>query len=184
MIKYCSNYPHKGVEVELIKNPCRYHKYESQEYCGKKLAPFKFCFDAFYVAYSYCFALLYGAKFEFGNSDSVKIRCPAIKNFIIMEIRKKRIFPKFVIALKEKLIKFLQRLNIPCEFPHQKIKIRVMENNNCPAGYRLGEEFEFNIWKKDELCPAGFNALFPFISNDNKGKVHCPDPRGIIYNTQ
>lgn len=165
----------------MIKNPCRYHKCASQVYQREKLAPYKFCLDAFYVAYPYCFALLYGAKFKFSDNNSIRIKCPNPDSFITMEIKNQRVLPKFVIALKGKLIRFLQKLNFPFEYPHQKIKIKVIENNNCPAGYRIGEEFEFNIWKKDQLCPAGFSMLFPFIANKNKGEVHCPDPRGIVY---
>lgn len=177
---YCSDFSDKKIIVDFIKNTCRYHKTESQEYGGDKLAPRDFCPEAFYAAYPYCFSLLYGAKLG-GKGNSVMVRCPQSENFIVMEVKSRNIFPRFLIRLKEIMIKFFNKIDFPMEYPHKKIIIRLAKNIGCPAGYKIGDEFEFNIRRRDELCPAGFNAIFPFLSSEEKIKIHCPDPRGVIY---
>ena len=89
--------------------------------------------------------------------------------------------PAILVRIKEKCLWALRRIGIPIEYPHSKIIIKVSAAANCPAGYKEAREFEFNIWRTDELCPAGFHAVFPFLAADGDYPVHCPDPRGIVY---
>ena len=196
MQRYCFDYKEtKPIEVNCIKNPCRYHKKDGKYFEINALTPENLCPEAFSTAYSYCLALLYNAQLDEiceHADDSIILRCPNPKEYIVMKVQsyeRSKIFS----GLKRFMVKSLHKIGLHTELPSKKIKMIIVDNVSCPAGYNTGEEFFFNISNKKEICPAGFSAIHPFLSlegffdipcfntEQKSRQIHCPDPRGVIY---
>ena len=68
----------------------------------------------------------------------------------------------------------------PQDIIDKNVNIKVLEvNGKCPINIVKGDKFRFNIDDKQELCPASFNLLLPFIlsklANQNENMVlQCP----------
>ena len=172
----------KVTAVEL-KKKCRYHKRENQVYSSDSIAPKGLCFDAFHAAYPYCLALLYDADFtgschKNAGKDEVEIQCPM--GCMRMRVTRIHSLPKPVKFLKTAAEKIFKRLLFPPDVPDYRIRIMVEESSSeCP--HKGGEEYYLNIRKTSELCPASFDALYPFLGVTDMRLVHCPDHEGILY---
>lgn len=185
--QYCKHYGTS--EIKLLKhmrNGCRYHKIIGQEYNLKSITPANLCPDAFHSAYPYCLALLYDAEIK-----HVRIKCPNDSNYITMKISKHTFLPEFAEKLKNKFLKTATRLGFSGDIIIAKVKIKIENIKGvCPAEYTVGDEFEFNIRKQTELCPASFASVFPFIGNNRATYwreknssvcIQCPDRTGAVY---
>jgi uncharacterized repeat protein (TIGR04076 family) len=86
------------------------------------------------------------------------------------------------------------RIVFPVDVIDMDISISVKcAEGYCPAGHQAGQVYVFNICLPDELCPASFHAVFPYLCLLSHGKslpwgesvdgchVHCPDHRGFGY---
>jgi len=75
--------------------------------------------------------------------------------------------------------KFYRALNAPW----RRVVIEVIKvGAHCPKGYKIGDVFEFNINKKEQLCPAGFAVVYPYLRlSPDSLCVHCPDYVGVTY---
>lgn len=168
--------------VELKKR-CRYHKREGQTYTCDSIAPKGLCLDAFHVVYPCCLALLYDADFtgschESAGRDEVAIQCPM--GCMRMRVTRIQSLPKPVKFLKTSAEKIFKKLFFPPDVPDYKIRILVEESSDeCP--HKSGEEYYLNIRNTSELCPASFDALYPFLDVTDMRFVHCPDHEGILY---
>jgi hypothetical protein len=63
----------------------------------------------------------------------------------------------------------------------------VKVNGDCDYEYILGEKILFpTCYKKEFICPAGVNNIFPFLDIEvpkciNKKKLRCPDWKDTVY---
>lgn len=188
----CFTYGKQKIRASSIKSPCRYH---SNPVDIEHIAPVGLCLDALHVAYPYGLALLYDASFAYrGKEDSVYVRCPSPQNGVVLEVKRVLSAPKFVNLLKTFAANIFEALFYPVDIINCRIVYTVSDvKGSCPAGHRIGEQFEFNIWNKNELCPASFHSLFPHLFLKNRGvsfrwqegdslnEVSCPDCQGAAY---
>jgi len=161
------------VEVASVAGKCKYHRKVGQVYDLALLAPCGMCLDAFHAVYPYALSLLYGAKFRWMKDlDSVIAQCPNPHGSVTMEIRRKKINRK-----------------------KMEILIKILEvKGRCKKGLKKGEVFKMNLGDFSEICPAGMDALYPYISTlryggkiawakkDGTCLVQCPDHiNAVVY---
>ena len=134
------------VEVKSIAGKCKYHKKAGEIYTLEDLAPKGMCLDAYHAAYPYCLALSEGASFRWmKDEDPDAVFCQCSKSIVVIEIKR----PLFITAIEKNMTVFMK-----------VSKIR----GKCPKKMKVGDEFLFNLGQKEkEICPAGFNAIFPYL---------------------
>lgn len=188
----CFSYKNQPIKATAVKSPCRYH---SKPADIERVGPKGFCLDAFHAAYPYGLALLYDADFKgIDKRDSVSICCPSPKYKVIFEVKRIQTVSEVLKRLKNTAAKIFEKVFHPVDIINYKVAYKVLDvHGNCPAGHKVGEEFEFNIWDKKELCPASFHSIFPFLLLENQGipfrwrddskvcEVPCPDCQGAVY---
>jgi uncharacterized repeat protein (TIGR04076 family) len=189
----CFRLPNFTLDTAAMGKVCKYHKRKGQEYKPNDIIR-DFCSDAFYAAYPYCLALLYGAdKNEFKNGR-VCLSCPNPKG-IIFEARRVHCRPFYTRIVKKILEWLIAKILYPPDWENWHIKLRVIKNHGgCPANFTAGKTYWFNIRRLDELCPASFHAIYPFFlpylleynslwqKERSSIEIHCPDHQGMIYN--
>lgn len=175
---------------------CKYHKKKGQIYPASAIAPKGLCPELFYAAYPACLAVLYNGKPMRGRPrkkgmQETIISCPAPEG-VKVRVRSEEVLPRPLKILKEFVEEVCKKLYRGFDAPFRRVTIEVIKTSpNCPKDYKIGQGFQFNIDKKDELCPAGFAAIYPFLrllSDVNNHKelansvcVHCPDYVGVTY---
>ncbi|KKR03872.1 MAG: hypothetical protein UT30_C0017G0011 [Candidatus Uhrbacteria bacterium GW2011_GWF2_39_13] len=183
------------IKVARIETKCKYHCCPGLVYSYDKIAPAGICRELFYSVYPECLSLLYSGKPRKllprkKGMTKIMASCPA-PDGVKVEISVKDIFPPPVRIIKEiteEICKFIYR---PLDGHFRRVFIRIIDKGNaCPKNFLPGSIFEFNTIKKDELCPAGFAAIYPYIktfySTHKDGempeiKIHCPDYVGVTY---
>lgn len=175
---------------------CRYHKMQGQEFSGDDLCPKGFCPHAFRIAYPYCLSLLYDSTYpsqsEPHPTRSIRIACPSSDQSVELTIGVRYTFPSMIRKLKNAAIRTLQFIGINGEYPDRDIILEVSRvTKTCPRGLTEGQSFLFNIWNRQELCPASFYSLYPILLKHvslepqstyrEDSLVHCPDPFGVYY---
>lgn len=188
----CFPYKKQGIKATRIKSPCRYH---SGPTGIERVAPEGMCLAAFHVAYPYSLALLYDADFpDVDEKGSIYVRCPNPQGGIVLEVKRVLTTSSGMRFLKSLGAKVFETFFHPVDVINYKIVYNIAAvQGTCPAGYRAGERFEFNVWKRNELCPASFHSLYPYLLLKNQGvsfnwregetqnEVACPDCRGAVY---
>ncbi|MDP2939646.1 MAG: hypothetical protein Q8O13_06200 [Candidatus Omnitrophota bacterium] len=193
-MKSCFKLPEFVLDTLVMKKICKYHKRKGQVYKSDDIVR-DFCLDAFYVAYPYCLAFLYDAdKNEFKNKK-ITLFCPNPKG-ITFEITRIPALPLFIRIVWKLFVYLLSKMSIRLDWAdlHWCIKLKVTENKgSCPAGYVAGKTYWFNTRRLDELCPASFHGIYPFLLSYLLGyslpwqkqgeivNIHCPDHEGIVY---
>lgn len=179
----CSLYQPKHDRIILktasFKRSCRYHRKQGQNYQADDLLPKGFCPRAYAKIYPYALALLYNPQLK-----SEIVICPN-KNFQVKFLLSSTFtLPPFIRKLKKFSLFCLNKVGWATEFPDKKISIEVKRTDNrCPKGFANGDTFTFNIWRRKELCPASFYAMYPFYLLGSIPSFHCPDPQGVSYET-
>lgn len=164
------------LQTEFLGKICKYHKRLGQTFTRKQIIK-GFCPHAFYSVYPFCLSLLYGAKFP---DKKIIISCQkndGIK-FSVEKVRKWNFFWGFFLkALKYLSEKFWQ----PLDIEDGDIKIeKVSFSPNC--SFVQKKPYFFNIRRLNELCPASFYQLYPFLLSNQKGwEINCPDHEGMVY---
>ncbi|MBU0477577.1 hypothetical protein KKC91_03295 [bacterium] len=195
--KYCIDDIKYTVEVVDIETKCKYHKKIGEVYSSSAVAPAGLCRELFYTAYPRCLAVLYSGKPTRGwlrgkGVRSMTVRCPAANGIKVL-IRVEDIFIPPIRMVKELVEELCKVIYRPLDGPFRKVAIEIIETgSDCPKGYHMGDTFYFNVDKQDELCPAGFATIYPYLrrmrnTKKNNGllhsiKVHCPDCVGVTYN--
>ncbi len=188
----CFLYKSQSIKTRVVKSPCRYH---SSPGGIVRIARRGLCLDAFHAIYPYALAMLYDANFN--NDDthsSVSICCPSPKYKVVFKIKRIQAVSNGLKALKNILAKIFETFFYPIDVINYKVIYSVSDiHGKCPAGHKIGEQFEFNLWDKEELCPASFHSVFPFLLLENQGipfrwkdgseacEVSCPDCQGAVY---
>lgn len=194
--KHCIDDLEFKIKIADIETKCKYHKRKGIIYSSSSLSPKGMCRELFYAIYPECLSVLYnglpvrGRLRKKGMQETIAI-CPAPEG-IKVRIRSEEIFPPAFRILKELIEELCKKFYRAFDAPFRRVFIEVIQTNfNCPKNYKLGDIFMFNINKKDELCPAGFFTLYPYLrllKNCNKQSglphsiyVHCPDYVGVTY---
>lgn len=166
---------------------CRYYKKPGQAIPFENLVPRDFCLPAYYSAYPYALSLLYdGVDFEkLGREKSACLSCPNDKNHVRMQVRTRRNIFSPLLNFLEKTLRWL---GLPKDVLDKSIKIETIGlTGNCSKNLRPGQLFNFNLYNSQELCPAVFYNLFPYLVMLNKKvfpywtkdrrriDIHCPD---------
>lgn len=188
----CFSYEKQHIKASAVKSPCRYH---SSPGGIVRVAPIGLCLDAFHAIYPYALAMLYDANFKNdGAHSSVSICCPSPKYKVVFKIKRVQAVSNGIKVLKNILAKIFETFFYPIDVINYKVIYTVSGiQGKCPAGHKIGEQFEFNLWDKEELCPASFHSAFPFLLLENQGisfrwkdgseacEVSCPDCQGAVY---
>lgn len=150
---------------------CKYHKRAGQTYEANEIVK-DFSSETFYTAYPYCLALLYHAKFPILNK--ITLSSPQQKG-LVFTINRQRC-RNLIATLGLRLLKKIsQKLSFPLDIEDYRIIITVI---NQPTG----KTYEFNIRRLNELCPASFYQLYPFLASGiTNTELHCPDHQGMSY---
>jgi len=186
----------KFEDTHLKTNPyertCRYHRKEGQEFSAKDLLPEGCCPHLYAAVYPYMLALLYDSKL-FKDKKTIVKSCQGVQNNVTVEITTKPLYNPLIKLIKIILIRALQFFKVPAEYPDKNVYITATEvKGNCPMGIKKGSRFRFNLFNREELCPASFYNLYPALLREATAKiddkykvspVHCPDPYGICYDT-
>lgn len=179
-------------KITEIKFPCRYHSKLTEI---KRIAPNNMCIDGFHAIYPYSLALLYDATFTNDlKKDLVYINCPSTEGKVIFEVKRILTGNNTTRLLKTFSANIFEMFFYPVDFFSYKIVYTVSQiKGKCPAGYNIGDEFTFNISDRDELCPASFHSISPYLflknkgvffgweGTDNSSQVSCPDCQGAVY---
>jgi len=183
----CTGCDGKTLTALELKKKCRYNKRVGQTYDADSIAPKGLCLDAFHVAYPYCLALLYDAEFEkschkAGGDGSVVIQCPM--GGMKMEIRRLQSLPKSIKLIKSYVEWIFRKIDYPLAVVDYRIRLKVLEvRGECKQ--KTGEEYWMNIRDTNKLCPAAFDAIYPFLCVSDKDEmlrhVHCPDHEGVLF---
>lgn len=169
---------------------CRYHKKQGQSFQSGGLFPRGFCPHACRAIYPYALALLYNAKYPDSSGKPVswiKVRCPGFDSYIETKLSVENLYPASIRKLKDTAIEFLHRFNVPAEYPDKNVIIEVCAvRGECRFNVKQGDRFKFNLFNRNELCPASLYALYPVLVSTSGGRmekasVHCPDPSGVFY---
>lgn len=193
--KYCIDEYDFSVKVAHIETKCKYHREINQVYKASSVAPKGLCRELFYAAYPECLAVLYNGlpekkRFRAKGKDRMVAVCPAINGVKVL-ITAEEILPTPLGKLKELVEEFCKIFKKAFDVPFRKVFLEIIEvGDECHKGYKVGDRFEFNVDKNDELCPAGFAAVYPYLrllnnsnkeSGDSSIMVHCPDYVGVTY---
>jgi len=180
MTKSCSFNNFKiNLTTKKFGKICKYHKRTGQKYTSSNIVK-DFCFEAFYTAYPYCLALLYHAKFP--NKKQITLSCPQKQGLVFTVNREPCRNLAATLGLRL-LKKISQKLSFPLDIEDYRLVMKVVENNSvCSKKYPVGKTYEFNIRRLDELCPASFYQLYPFLASGASNiELNCPDHQGMSY---
>lgn len=183
------------LKTEPFCRSCRYHKKKEQLFHSDQLFPRGFCPHAYRAIYPYALALQYNAQYpgEDGRlTNDLHIRCPGPDSYIDVKISVEYLYPRVIRKIKEAAVFFLHELNISAEYPDKNVIIEVCDvKGHCRYNVAKGSRFKFNLFNREELCPASFYALYPILvssrssqSFNSKAFGHCPDPSGIFYSIE
>lgn len=161
---------------DVNDNRCRYHPLSSRRQ-KVSLVSQKMCPLAYLNLYPILFALHCSQDSSKLRVDSKKL-CPLGLEGIEFKIYTTPI--KFSLRTYTKIfICKLINLLIPFEVHNKNIVIEVVdEGKGCPLGIRKGDIYSFNLYNSNELCPAAFNSVYPFLDSVKADHViSCPDYR-------
>jgi uncharacterized repeat protein (TIGR04076 family) len=164
------------------------------QYDQTNIAPQEMCRELFYAAYPAALSLLYSGKprktwLRRHGLSKVSVSCP-VRNGVALVVQKKEILPAPVRMLKELAEEAVKIFWRPVDAHFRKVAMQVaLCGAQCPRDYPVGRKFAFNTHCTNELCPAGFATIYPYVRyleresvNANKTlRIHCPDHAGVLY---
>ncbi|MFH1379696.1 MAG: TIGR04076 family protein [bacterium] len=197
--RYCIDELPVRVVISDIETKCKYHMCTGAVYESSALAPRGMCRELFYAAYAPSLAVLYNGKPRRWNLrtkgvEELTASCPHPQGIRVC-IRSQEILPAPIRILKEICEELLKIIFRPLDGHFRRVGIEVIQGSpHCPKAYKKGDTFQFNTNKRDELCPAGFAAIYPYVrilksakdrgSSSGTMKIHCPDHVGVTYEIQ
>ena len=183
-----------ALETANLCRTCRYHKKERQIFQSGQCFPRGFCPHAYQKIYPYALALLYNGQYPDGDGSKrhVTVPCAGGDDHIDIKLSVQYLYPKILRALKDSAVTFLHALDVPAEYPDKDVIIEVVDVcGRCAHNLKKGDRFKFNLFNRQELCPASFYALYPVLvspsektSPGHEVLAHCPDPLGASYRVQ
>jgi uncharacterized repeat protein (TIGR04076 family) len=182
------------VRIRTIKSKCKYHKHQGQEFRLAEMVPEGLCPSLFFRAYPGALSALYaGSPSKWGlrtrEDRERKVACP-MAGGVTLNIASRSTAPRFLVMLKEVLEQIMRFLGRGVDLPLRKVDLIITSVGLCPRHRQSGEVFEFNVDKNEELCPAAFSSIYPYIgkqsdliypSRTNVTQIHCPDYRGLEF---
>ena len=164
---------------EANDNRCRYHEKSSND---KYINIFSqgMCPIAYMNLYPTLFALHLNqnsAKLKI-NPKGHTVFCPIGADGVQFKVYTKRLKANLKAYLKM-AIYWLANKIIPVEVFSKTTHIEATSNGKgCPLEIKTGDAFYFNLDHTDELCPAAFNSVYPFLDVvKNNFTAGCPDYR-------
>jgi uncharacterized repeat protein (TIGR04076 family) len=155
---------------------CPWHK-DNQEtgriYELNEILPSKICPIMFHTLYPYFLGAVFGAKYAYNEQGDCNVCCPAEKGVDVL------------VKVRHNDGKFEKR--VPSDWRDVIHAEVVKVNGVCDYGHQVGDRFVFpTCMKKDYVCPAGVNNLFPFMKLEipkciNLKRLRCPDWAENIY---
>jgi uncharacterized repeat protein (TIGR04076 family) len=183
-----------SVSVVSHSRLCRYYQRPGRSVPFERLIPPGFCLPAYYAAYPYALSLLYdGVNFEkIGREHAASLTCHNSSDCIHMRVRTKRNIFSPLLNFVETV---LRALGFPKDVLDKTVEIQVVgSQGNCVKDLTAGRIVYLNLYNREELCPALFHNLFPFIVMLDKRvfpywaeerrriDVHCPNAAAdIVY---
>jgi len=188
------------VNAAVLRGECRYHS-ASKPVENIKAGPAGFCQDAYHAAYPYALELIYNDTPDWMSESAVVINCPGVTNKVFFKIRRQWTASGWVRGLKSVAANVFGALVHPVDIIDCKVTYTVSRvDGRCPAGHKTADSYEFNMNKMNELCPASFHALYPYLflkRNDipfhwagksiekdqakTPDMTPCPDCMGAVY---
>lgn len=167
------------IVAEINDNRCRYHPIRSKK---QKIGLIRkgMCPVGYMSLYPFLFALHCSrdrTKLKLDIDRMVK-QCPLGEEGATFKVNVEKI--RFgLLEYVKNLARRLINLVIPCEVHDKNIVIEVIDKAaGCPLEFSKGDQFSFNIDRTDEMCPAAFNSVYPFLDLlSNNAVVGCPDYR-------
>lgn len=153
---------------------CRYHK-TGEVFPAEDMAPRGLCLEAFHAAFPLAFAMFSAPRKKV--PDGLRVVCPAGQIVLC-------VFRKPLISWRlspEQILRRVASLVFTCEVLRWRVFFRIETAGRCPYNYHEGETFEINIGDLEALCPAAFNAFFPFFipwlygDGQSPPLLACPD---------
>lgn len=192
---YCHLNLLNDIQVRIVSHSplCRYYQNPKGVVSFENLAPRRFCLPAYYVTYPYALSLLYdGNDFnKLGKEYMADISCPNNSQVKIRVRTQRNIFTPLLNLLE----KSLRWIGFPKDVLDKTIKVEILGlAGDCPRNLEEGQRFNFNLYDNQEICPAVFYNLFPYLimfsrrffpywTKENRHiDIHCPDAvADIVY---
>jgi uncharacterized repeat protein (TIGR04076 family) len=190
--EYCKQDFGIAAKVARIKTKCKYHKRPGQVYQPAAFVPSGLCQELFYAVYPACLCVLYHGRplgaigIRAGGVKEMLVSCPAAGGTSV-RVKAEEILPPLLRQAKEALENVCAVLFRPFDVHLRRVSIEITAcGGNCPKKYPIGKRFFFNTHRQNELCPAGFFSLYPYLQAMESCKaaaitVHCPDFQGVVY---
>lgn len=160
-------------------NRCRYHSKNADKKEVNILSQ-GMCPVAYMNLYPALFALHLNhneSKLKINPREHV-IQCPLGSDGITFKVYTSKSEFSLMGYLRN-LIRRTANLFIPVEMYDKSTRIEAInEGKGCAFGITKGKKFYFNLDHTDELCPAAFNSVYPFLDTKQPDLlVGCPDYR-------
>lgn len=173
----------KGQKLKLVydanDNRCRYHEKSSDD---KNINIFSqgMCPIAYMNLYPTLFALHLNQEPDQLQIDpnNHTVYCPIGRDGVQFKVYTKRLKFNFKAYLKI-AVSWLANQIMPVEVFNKTTHIEaISDGKGCPLEIKKGDTFYFNLDHTDELCPAAFNSVYPFLDVvNNNFTAGCPDYR-------
>ncbi len=171
----------KGLKLvyDATDNRCRYHPLNSDNKQVSLLSQ-GMCPAAFLNLYPTLLALHCNqnkSKLKMNPAGEI-ISCPLGSDGVSFRIySSKRKFNPWVYF--KNILRWILNFIMPVEIPDKDIHIKAVdEGKGCLIGITRDHDFYFNLDKRDELCPAAFTSIYPYLDIENNNFVAgCPDYR-------
>jgi uncharacterized repeat protein (TIGR04076 family) len=164
---------------DATDNRCRYHPLNS----GNKqvsLLSQGMCPTAFLNLYPTLLALHCNhdqSKLKMNPAGEI-ISCPLGSEGVSFRVYSLKI--KFNLwAYFKNFLRWVLNFLYPVEIPDKDVFIKAVdEGRGCSVGITRGQDFYFNLDQKDELCPAAFTSIYPYLDIEKNNFIAgCPDYR-------
>ncbi len=187
--KACSKDVAAQTELKSCKHICRYHKWPRRKSYGPgELTLGGLCPDFFHSVYPHVLSSLYkdGLNVSQTSVESEYV-CPCAEIGVKMVMRRT---PLKSARLRSACLRFLNRIGKSLDWPFYEVSMEIMgKSAPCPRGHKEGQKFLVNLGPDMSMCPAAFDAYYPFwhamargaVLKDSIAKffggvcVRCPD---------
>lgn len=185
----CSSDVEGKLILKSCQRRCRYHKRPRREcYSSMEIVPNGLCPDFFHAVYPWILAKLYEKGLTLLTKEVFQdFLCPNTNVRMRMKMCRK---PLKSAWFRLFILRFLNAWGWHLDWPFYEVSMEITnENFGCLRQHRIGQRFFMNLGEDRSMCPAAFDALYPFwhaISRGvnmkrcfgeffQDGGIQCPD---------